>query len=80
MLRAVALWALKRREAAYAATSELLKTNPELQQYTKLGYMMLMDTLKDNRFAQMMPSDLFNPHLTKLYEAIGQKGWGPQMV
>ena len=48
MLRANALWELKRKEEAYAATRQSLKMNPKhADSYTKLGYMMLMDTLND---------------------------------
>ena len=150
MLRANALWELKRKEEAYAATRESLKMNPtHADSYTKLGYMMLMDTLNDifarkgtgnkkqiiiemmttaerlnpldvvaqdalsllysvsgpgpeaqnltsmwerrrdrslkaiglsKECAPTMLSDLFNPHLAKVYEAIGQKGWQPEVL
>eukprot|EP01043_Picozoa_sp_COSAG02_P099081 COSAG02_NODE_35208_length_472_cov_0.680965_1_plen_138_part_10 len=48
MLRANALWELKRKPEAYAATQESLRMNPKhADSYTKLGYMLLMDTLND---------------------------------
>ena len=150
MQRANALWELKRKSEAYAATRESLTMNPKhADSHTKLGYMMLMDTLNDifarkptenkkqtiietmttasnlnpldvvaqdalslvysvsgrradaqnltsvwkarrdeslatiglsKACAPTMLSDLFNPHLDKVYEAIGQEGWQPGVL
>jgi hypothetical protein len=50
MLRANALWELKRKSEAYDATHLSLRLNPKhVDSHTKLGYMhmMLLDTLND---------------------------------
>lgn len=150
MLRANALWELKRKSEAYDATHLSLRLNPKhADSHTKLGYMMMLDTLNDifakkptrdkkqtiinalteahslnpldvvaqdalsllysvsssglearnltafwrttrdeslatiglsKACAPTMLTDLFDPHLDKVYQAQGAQGWQPEVL